>query len=134
MSRGGRPWFRIALLLIGVVIAFLVVSTVVGVIIGRRGEDRSDDPPVVVVATEVTIDIRDFNFDPGHLSVPAGAEVAWVNHDPAPHDATADDDSWSTIALDESESQSLIFDDAGSHTYRCSIHPDMKARLTVREP
>jgi plastocyanin len=129
---GGRPWFRIALLLIAVVLIFLVVSAVIGVIIGRRGEDRSDDPPVVISAMEVTIDIRDFNFDPGHISVPAGAEVTWVNHDPAPHDATSDENTWSTISLDETESQSLIFDDAGTYAYRCSIHPDMKARLTVR--
>jgi plastocyanin len=127
-------WRRVGLGLVGLVLVVLVVSAILGVIFGERGEDRSDDTPTIVQGMAVTIDIEDFNFDPGHVSVPAGASVTWVNNDSAPHDATADSDAWQTETLDEDESEAITFDDPGTFTYHCSIHPDMKASLTVREP
>jgi plastocyanin len=73
-------------------------------------------------------------FRTGNLQVPVGATVTWENRDSAPHDATADDDSWETETLEDGDSGSVTFNEAGSWDYICTIHPSMKARITVVEP
>jgi plastocyanin len=80
---------------------------------------------------EVTVEIRDFDFQPRDLTVRPGARVTWVNRDGASHDATDEDDAWSTERLDRDESATLTFDDEGAHEYRCTIHPYMKGTLRV---
>ena len=52
----------------------------------------------------------------------------------APHDAVSDDDEWETDLLQEGDSGSITFEEAGEFAYHCSVHPDMKGKITVREP
>lgn len=96
------------------------------------GRSTVNDPPVVARSREVTVEIRDFAFQPGSLEVRVGATVTWVNRDAAPHDATADDNSWKTERLDRNERGSVTFDRPGEYFYYCSIHPSMQARVLVR--
>jgi plastocyanin len=96
------------------------------------GRSTASEPAVVARSREVTVDIRDFAFEPGNLEVPLGATVTWVNHDAAPHDATADDGSWKTDTLERNERGSVSFDRPGEFFYYCSIHPSMQARVLVR--
>ncbi len=96
------------------------------------GRSTVNDPAVVTDARAVTVEIRDFAFKPGNLEIPVGATVTWVNFDAAPHDATADDESWKTETLDRGERGSVTFDRPGEYFYYCSIHPSMQARVLVR--
>ncbi len=96
------------------------------------GRSTVNDPAVVATARDVTVEIRDFAFQPGNLEAPVGATVTWVNRDAAPHDATADDGSWKTERLDRGEQGSVTFDRPGEYFYYCSIHPSMQARLVIR--
>jgi len=95
--------------------------------------DREPQTPVVADASQVTTEIRNYDFFPRELTVTAGTAVTWVNRDSVPHDATAESDGWGTGILDQGESGTLTFDAPGVHRYRCTIHPDMKATLTVVE-
>jgi plastocyanin len=79
-----------------------------------------------------TVTISDFTFTPGNLRVPVGATVTWMNRDSAPHNAAARDGSWSTPNLSQGESASVTFDRPGEYDYDCTIHPSMKAHLSVR--
>ena len=97
-----------------------------------RGEDTASDP-AVRGGREASVRIEDFAFEPGNLEVPVGARVTWTNEDSAPHDATAASGDWNTRRLGDGESDTLAFETAGTFAYVCSIHPNMKARLTVRE-
>ncbi|HXF52479.1 MAG TPA: cupredoxin family copper-binding protein [Dehalococcoidia bacterium] len=96
------------------------------------GRSTVNDPAVVATGREVTVEMRDFAFQPGNLEAPLGATVTWVNRDAAPHDATADDGSWKTERLDRGERGSVTFDRPGEYFYYCSIHPSMQARLIIR--
>jgi plastocyanin len=96
-----------------------------------RGSDSSSDPVVQGGSAENVL-IEDFEFRPGNLDVPVGASITWTNADSAPHDATARDGSWRTERLSDDESDTLTFDAPGAYDYYCSIHPSMKAKLTVR--
>ena len=98
----------------------------------HRGDNGEDDSPVVSQASEVTVDIADFAYKPGNLTIAAGATVAWVNRDSAPHTATDRDETWDTGRLGKDEAKSISFDSPGQYRYYCVYHPNMKALLTVQ--
>jgi plastocyanin len=78
----------------------------------------------------VTID--NFSFTPATLTVPAGTEVTWINHDDIPHTVVSDDRStFKSRALDTDEKFSFKFDKPGTYPYFCSIHPKMTAKIAV---
>jgi len=92
---------------------------------------REPQTPVVADATQVTVEIRDYDFFPRDLTVEAGAEVTWANRDSVPHDATDGEEAWSTVVLNQGGSATLTFDAPRTYRYICTIHPDMEATLTV---
>jgi plastocyanin len=87
--------------------------------------------PVVSTAPQVTVEIRNFDFFPRELAVKTGTAVTWVNRDAAPHDATDEAGDWSTSTLNQGDSATLTFDSPGVYRYLCTIHPNMRATLTV---
>ena len=95
------------------------------------GGSRSAQTPAVASASEITIEIRDFDFTPRDLTVKTGTKVTWINRDAAPHTATAKGE-WDTGTLDQGHSATLTFDKPGTYDYFCVIHPSMKGTLTVR--
>ena len=94
---------------------------------------QAPQTPVVADATRVTVEIRNYDFFPRELTVTAGTAVTWTNRDSVPHDATAESDGWGTGILDQGESGTITFDSSGTYSYVCTIHPNMKATLTVVE-
>src|SRR5215208_106034 len=79
----------------------------------------------------MTVSIEDFFFSPANMTVAPGTTVTWVNNGQAPHTSTADDGAWDSGTLQPGESFSFTFDQAGTYTYHCSIHPDMTGAITV---
>ncbi len=91
----------------------------------------SAQTPVISDASQITAEIRDFEFLPDDLTITAGSRVTWVNRDGAPHDATDEDGAWGTGTLGRDDSATVAFDEPGTFRYLCTIHPSMKATLTV---
>jgi plastocyanin len=87
--------------------------------------------PAASAQDEMTVSIQDFFFDPGQLTVAPGTTVTWVNKGQAPHTTTADDGTWDSGTLQPGEDFSFTFDQPGTYTYHCSIHPDMTASVKV---
>lgn len=76
--------------------------------------------------------IRSFEYAPSVLRVKPADIIRWTNHDIAPHTATADDDSWSSPALDQGESwEWQVPDGPFTAAYYCVFHPMMRARLQL---
>ena len=94
---------------------------------------RAPQTPVVADASRVTVEIRNYDLFPRELTVTAGTAVTWTNRDSVPHDATAESDGWGTGILDQGESGTITFDSSGTYSYVCTIHPNMKATLTIVE-
>lgn len=92
---------------------------------------NSPQTPAVGSQPEVSVEIRDYEYFPRDLTVDAGAKVTWTNFDSAPHTATAKG-SWDTGILNEDDSATVTFGTPGQYEYFCTIHPSMKATLTVR--
>lgn len=77
------------------------------------------------------IRIADFAFGPATLTVAAGQNVTWTNTDSIPHTTTSVDRLWNSGPLEPGASFSVTFDEPGIYTYGCSIHPFMRAKVTV---
>jgi plastocyanin len=75
--------------------------------------------------------IVDFAFNPGTLSVKAGSSVTWTNTGGTAHTVTADDGSFDSGTVNPSATFSHTFASAGTFTYHCAIHTNMKATITV---
>jgi plastocyanin len=96
----------------------------------------SSTTPEVQPTAETTIpansvEIKDFAFGPGTLTVKVGDTVTWTNKDITGHSATADDKSFDTGVLSQGESGTFTFTKAGTYGYHCTPHPNMKGTIIV---
>jgi len=77
-----------------------------------------------------TVYVRDHAFNPSEVRVRAGQDVTWMFNDRDPHTVTADNNSFDSGKRQDGEFR-LRFDQPGSYSYHCAIHPDMKGRVLV---
>jgi plastocyanin len=83
-------------------------------------------------AETVAVDISDFAFKPGTVTIQVGDTVTWTNNDSVAHTATSVDDPEAFEGkMDPGESFSFTFSDAGTFDYFCEIHPDMEGTVVV---
>jgi plastocyanin/uncharacterized membrane protein YozB (DUF420 family) len=73
-------------------------------------------------AGEVTIEMADFQFAPGAITIPPGTTVRFINVGQAKHSATADNDRFNTGLLDNGQTYTVAFPDAGAYAYYCLLH------------
>jgi plastocyanin len=83
-------------------------------------------------AGEVAVTIRNFDYSPMTLEIAPGTTVVWKNLDGEPHTIASLDGQFRSQALDQNDSFRFTFDHPGVFKYICSIHPKMKATITVR--
>lgn len=82
---------------------------------------------------QVTVDIKDFAFNPDPVKAKVGDVVTWTNSDSATHTASLVDDSCTTPQLATGITGALVFNVAGSYPYQCNIHPSqMKGTIEVQ--
>jgi plastocyanin len=85
---------------------------------------RSGDGPA--------IGIDNFTFAPGTLTIAPGTEVTWTNHDDIPHSIVVTGTSIRSKALDTDQTFAWRFDQAGTFTYICGLHPQMHGQIVVK--
>jgi plastocyanin len=95
---------------------------------------RPDAPKVREKAAAGTnaVAIEGFAFDPGSIEVAVGTEVTWTNQDPAEHTVTAEGGGFDSGPLARGGTFSTTFEEPGTVTYFCAIHPTMKGAVRVR--
>ena len=84
------------------------------------------------LADDAMVVMKNFSFSPMNISVPVGATVTWQNMDGEPHTVASADGLFRSPALDEKDTYKFKFDHAGVFKYICSIHPNMRATITVK--
>ncbi len=134
-----KPGIRVLALLIVAALASLALASACGGGMmggGMQGQmhgggNQAPQTPVISDASQVTVEISDFDFFPRDLTVQQGSIVTWVNGDAVPHDATDEAGDWGTGTITLGESATLTFDSPGTYQYLCTIHPNMKATLKV---
>jgi plastocyanin len=89
-------------------------------------------PSASPVATNKVDLPRSYRFAPEVITVPAGTEVTWTNHDQFTHSVRLLDDGNQVFQMHPGESVSYTFDTVGTHEYDCSFHPhDMQGSVIV---
>ncbi len=98
--------------------------------------DQNAGSPTSATTEEMTggtkVEIKNFAFSPASITVKVGDSIIWTNNDTIPHSATADDSSFDAGIMQPGESKTVKFDKAGTISYHCSIHPNMKATVIVK--
>jgi plastocyanin len=82
-------------------------------------------------AASASVTMGDLFFSPASVSIAVGDTVTWTNNGQAPHNATADDGSFKTPTIEAGQSTSHTFSQAGTFSYICTIHPNMKGTIRV---
>lgn len=119
--------------------ALLAITTTLALFAAGCGDDDEDTattpaPPAaggVASPGAAAVDIKGFAFDPTDTTVKVGQTVTWTNSDSAVHDVVADDDMFKSEDLEQGDTFEYTADQAGTFSYICSYHPQMKATLTV---
>ncbi len=94
--------------------------------------EPTSDPGSESVGMRKEIFIEGFAFDAKTVTVPKGATVIWTNKDSVRHNVLSDSGSeLKSDLLAQGETYSHTFDVAGTYTYHCGPHPNMKATVIV---
>ncbi len=83
-------------------------------------------------AADHVVTISGFKFQPATLAIAAGDSVTFVNQDGAPHTASDAGGTFDTGRLTKGQQSGLRFPGAGTFSYFCKIHPNMKAQIVVK--
>jgi plastocyanin len=109
-----------------IVMLFILTVAVVAAVYAKPALTPSQENAAKYVVT-----IDNFSFSPMTLTVPAGTQVTWINHDDVPHTVVSTDNKFKSHALDTNEKFSYTFADAGTYEYYCSVHPKMTGKVIV---
>lgn len=116
--------FRLAGLLVAVMLAIAACGN------GEGSDTTTTSGDGDGAANEVVME--GIAFQPGEITVEAGTEVTWTNQDSVSHTTTSDDELWDSGTLSSDESFSFTFDEPGTYSYICTIHPArMQATVIV---
>lgn len=86
----------------------------------------STDPTDVSAAAEGNA------WVPAAISANVGDVITWANADSVPHAVGLDDGSCAmTGTIGGGQTKSLVFSEAGSFPFHCTVHPSMKGTITI---
>ncbi|GAA3433822.1 plastocyanin/azurin family copper-binding protein [Kutzneria kofuensis] len=82
----------------------------------------------------IAVEIKNYAFSRPASRCSPGATVTWTNEDTAPHTVTVSSGPVDLRVADLQQGQtfSYTFTKAGTYSYYCAVHPDMKASVTVQ--
>jgi plastocyanin len=89
-------------------------------------------PDRAAPAASVRVEIKEYEYLPATLTVPAGTTVTWTSHDDEPHTVTSPEKVFASPGLDADEAFSFTFSTPGTYTYYCTLHPQMTGTIIVK--
>lgn len=115
--------------------ASLLAAAAAAACFSERVAATGDDcvaPADSTVGGSPVVRIVDFSFQPSSACVTAGSTVTWRNDGAQLHSTVADGGGWSSPLLSTGGTFTATLTAVGTHTYVCSVHPAMQARVVVR--
>jgi amicyanin len=87
-------------------------------------------------ADEVEVGMKGIQFDPTEVTVKVGGTVKWTNNESVPHDVTKEDGPGADFSsgkgnMNEGDTYERVLTEAGTINYVCTVHPNMKGKVTV---
>jgi amicyanin len=100
-----------------------------------QGAAPAASPAEAAASGETTesasVNISQMRFNAPTVKIRAGGTVTWTNSEGVPHTVTATDGSFASEQLTSGGTFSHTFDEPGTYTYFCQVHPMMKATVVV---
>ena len=91
-----------------------------------------DSLPAQTSANINTVELIDFSFQPNEIIIAKGETVEWVNRDSAKHSVIDDNNKFNSQLIGKDEIFTYTFNEAGTYSYYCGLHPFMKATVIVK--
>jgi plastocyanin len=115
--------------IIALSLAFLGVLVISGC--SLYGGSSTSTPVVTPASTQGSnvVNIQNFAFNPGTLTVKKGTTVTWTNNDAAQHQIKSA--TFNSSQFGKGQTFSFTFNDAGTFDYSCAIHPSMLGKIIV---
>lgn len=104
--------------------AVLALALIAAIVVSAAGAGTTK-------ATTHTVVIDGVRFEPETLMVKVGDTVVWVNKDPFPHTATSKAGGFDSHEIAAGKTWRYTPKKAGVFPYGCTLHPTMKATLTI---
>ena len=83
-------------------------------------------------ASAAVVDTKNFAYAPGEITVPVGTTVRFTNSDAIAHTVTADDGSFDSKDMAQTQRWTHVFEKAGTYKYYCAYHRYMHGAVIVK--
>ncbi len=119
-------------------ISFLLIAFLVGCTqqAAQTGTDSNQGVGTPTAAkgdkADYSVDIANNAFSPAALEIDVGDKVKWTNKDANIHTVSFTDEKILDKLLKGEDSAVVIFNEAGTFSYKCKIHPSMIGTITVK--
>lgn len=77
--------------------------------------------------------IQNFAFSPTSITIKKGDTVVWTNKDSVTHNVIGSSGGPSSSSIGAGETYSFTFNNVGTFSYHCSIHPSMVGTVVVTQ-
>jgi len=116
---------RLILVLVAIAGATVVIAGC------TSSSSNSSQATVSSTASQNSVAIQNYAFNPSTLTIHKGANVTWKNYDSVQHTVVSDSSAFSSPLLSTGDTYTFQFNNTGSFPYYCSIHPYMKGTIVV---
>lgn len=112
----------------------LLVALLSAMVISACGYGSSGGGGGVTTVTGSAGEVQMKNraFSPADISVAPGTTITWKNNDSTAHTVTASGGAFDSGRLESGQEFGFTFSEPGTYEYACTIHPSMKAEVTVK--
>ena len=125
-----------------IILAIIIVGAIV-LVATHQSSKSPTTQPMTSTSTKTTnsavatdsITIQSYAFTPANITVKQGTTVTWTNKDQVAHTVTETDGKTgpSSGDINQNQSYSFTFNQAGTFKYDCSIHTYMVGTVTVTD-
>lgn len=123
------------------VFAFSALILVLAACSTATQSPQATEPPAAMPAATsagsssqvVEVSMKNFTFNPDPLNIKVGTTVKWTNEDSAVHNVVSDTQVFASGEMSQGDTFSFTFTTAGTFTYSCTHHPNMKGTINVTQ-
>jgi plastocyanin len=117
------------------ILALVMIAGATIVIAGCTSSSSPSPSPVnsavTSTASQNSIAIQNYAFNPSTLTIQKGANVTWKNDDSVQHSVVSDSSAFSSSLLNKGDTYTHQFNNSGSFSYHCVPHTYMKGTIVV---
>ncbi len=101
---------------------------------GMQPQAAPDQPTTAEAAApadNAAVSMSQMKFNSATVTIKTGGTVTWTNNDGMPHTVTANDGSFGSAQLGAGGTFAHTFDNPGTFSYYCMLHPTMRGTVVV---